>query len=84
MRIKQDWCSIDPMGDSNSNFNGTFYNYGGQIIDINLVVSLETGINNLLDNGSVVKGIYDMQGRKVETITQPGVYIVDGKKVLVK
>ncbi|MBQ2807856.1 MAG: hypothetical protein IJF06_02005 [Bacteroidaceae bacterium] len=84
MRIKQDWCSIDPMGDSNSNFNGTFYNYGGQIIDINLVVSLETGINNLPDNGSVVKGIYDMQGRKVETITQPGVYIVDGKKVLVK
>lgn len=84
MRIKQDWCSIDPMGDSNSNFNGTFYNYGGQIIDINLVVSSETGINNLLDNESVVKGIYDMQGRKVETITQPGVYIVDGKKVLVK
>lgn len=84
MRIKQDWCSIDPMGDSNSNFNGTFFNYGGQIIDINLVVSLETGINNLLDNESVVKGIYDMQGRKVETITQPGVYIVDGKKVLVK
>ncbi|MBR4066648.1 MAG: hypothetical protein IKJ97_07835 [Bacteroidaceae bacterium] len=84
MRIKQDWCSIDPMGDSNSNFNGTFHNYGGQIIDINLVVTSETGINNLLDNGSVVKGIYDMQGRKVETITQPGVYIVDGKKVLVK
>jgi hypothetical protein len=30
-----------------------------------------------------VKGIYDLQGRKVENPTQ-GIYIVDGEKVFVK
>ena len=28
--------------------------------------------------------IYDLTGRRIETITAPGIYIVDGKKVLVK
>ena len=28
--------------------------------------------------------IYDLQGRKINEITQPGIYIVNGKKVLVK
>ena len=31
-----------------------------------------------------VKAIYDLAGRRVEAITAPGVYIVGGKKVLVK
>ena len=31
-----------------------------------------------------VKAIYDLTGRKVETISAPGIYIVGGKKVLVK
>ena len=31
-----------------------------------------------------VKAIYDLTGRRVETITAPGIYIVNGKKVLVK
>ena len=35
------------------------------------------------ENGKL-KGIYDMQGRKLENITAPGIYIVDGKKLLVK
>ena len=94
LRIKQDWCSIDPMGDNNDNFSGTFSDYGGQIIDINLVVSDETGINEVKgQNGtegrrpeglkSNVKTIYDLQGRKVENPTK-GIYIINGKKVLVK
>ncbi len=84
MRIKQDWCSIDPMGDSDSNFGGTFSNYGGQIIDVNFVVSAETGIGEVDTENSKVEGIYDLQGRKVEQITAPGLYIVNGKKILVK
>ena len=31
-----------------------------------------------------VKAIYDLTGRKVEVITAPGIYIINGKKVLVK
>ena len=31
-----------------------------------------------------VKTIYDLQGRKLDTITAPGIYIVNGVKVLVK
>ena len=42
-----------------------------------------TGIENV-DAENSVKAIYDLTGRRVETITAPGVYIVNGKKVLVK
>ena len=31
-----------------------------------------------------VKEIYDLTGRKIENITKPGIYIIGGKKVLVK
>ena len=31
-----------------------------------------------------VKAIYDLTGRRVENVTAPGIYIVNGKKVLVK
>jgi hypothetical protein len=31
-----------------------------------------------------VKAIYDLTGRRVEAITAPGIYIIGGKKVLVK
>ena len=42
-----------------------------------------TAIENVeVENASNV--IYDLTGRKVETITAPGIYIVGGKKVLVK
>ena len=42
-----------------------------------------TGIENVeVENASNV--IYDLTGRRVETITAPGIYIVNGKKVLVK
>ena len=42
-----------------------------------------TGIENVeVENASNV--IYDLTGRRVEEITVPGIYIVGGKKVLVK
>ncbi len=36
------------------------------------------------DNQSAPKGIYTIQGVKVENATTPGLYIIDGKKVIVK
>ena len=43
-----------------------------------------TGIEEVKGENVKVKGIYDMQGRKVDAIAAPGLYIVDGKKILVK
>lgn len=41
-------------------------------------------IENVTVENVAVKGIFDMQGRKIENITAPGLYIIDGVKVLVK
>ena len=42
-----------------------------------------TGVENV-EVENTVKVIYDLTGRRVEAITAPGIYIVNGKKVLVK
>lgn len=47
-------------------------------------VDVETGIEEVKSENANVKGIYDLQGRKIERISKPGVYIVDGVKRLVK
>jgi predicted urease superfamily metal-dependent hydrolase len=81
MRVKQDWCNIDPAGDADGKFDD-FKNNGGQIIDVILEVVEATGIENV--EADTVKAIYDITGRKIENITKGGIYIVNGKKVLVK
>ena len=43
-----------------------------------------TGIEEVKTENGEVKTIYDLTGRRVEAITAPGIYIVNGKKVLVK
>ena len=43
-----------------------------------------TGIEEVTGENGEVKAIYDLTGRRVEAITTPGIYIVNGKKVLVK
>ena len=42
-----------------------------------------TGVENV-EVENVVKTIYDLTGRRVEAITAPGIFIVNGKKTLVK
>ena len=42
-----------------------------------------TGVENV-EVENEVKAIYDLTGRRVENVTAPGIYIVNGKKVLVK
>ncbi len=41
-----------------------------------------TGVGGV-DADAVVDGIYDLQGRKIEEVTAPGFYIVNGKKVYI-
>ncbi|MBR3916968.1 MAG: chitobiase/beta-hexosaminidase C-terminal domain-containing protein [Bacteroidaceae bacterium] len=43
-----------------------------------------TGIDQITDNREQSTVIYDLTGRRVEAITAPGIYIVGGKKVLVR
>ena len=83
IRFVQDWCSIDPMGDADGKF-GDFMGNGGQIVDVMLEVTVADGISEVNGENGNVKTIYDLTGRKIETITKPGIYIVGGKKVLVK
>ena len=44
----------------------------------------ETGIGKLKVENGKAKVIYDLTGRRVDAITTPGIYIVNGKKTLVK
>ena len=43
-----------------------------------------TDIEGVEDENSCVSTIYDLQGRKLTDICHPGVYIVGGKKIIVK
>lgn len=74
-----------------------FYLYGqvGRTIYLTSLTVTKTGEETAIDevkgeNGEVkgengeVKAIYDLTGRRVDAITAPGIYIVNGKKVLVK
>jgi hypothetical protein len=42
------------------------------------------GIENIAIENKVAEGIFDLFGRKLDAITAPGLYIVNGNKVLVK
>lgn len=64
--------------------------YGGTVEDfVNIVVTYKNnatvGINNVsTDKAAAAVRIYDLQGRRVQRVQQPGLYIVNGKKTLVK
>ena len=49
---------------------------------------IKTGIEEVDNEGKgqsgTVKGIFDLSGRRLNAITEPGIYIVNGKKVLIK
>lgn len=44
----------------------------------------DTGIENVDSDDVVVDGVYDLTGRRVNAIVSPGIYIIGGKKMLVK
>jgi hypothetical protein len=64
-----------------------FYLYGqvGRTIYLtSLSITNTTGINEVKGENGKMKVMHDICGRKIDNITKPGIYIVDGKKVLVK
>ena len=61
------------------------YGQGGRAVYItSLTVTNTTGIEDVKGENGEVKAIYDLTGRQVNEITKAGIYIVNGKKVLVK
>ena len=42
------------------------------------------GIQGVIDNSHKTKVCYDLTGRKMQTVSYPGLYIIDGKKVVVR
>ena len=81
MRFKQDWCSIDPAGDADGKFDD-FKQNGGQIIDVTLEVVSETTAITEVEPVASEQQIYDLSGRKLDTIPAKGVYIINNKKVV--
>lgn len=73
-------------GDNVINANKAYFVYAGELAQSSLSLTWQgtTGIEEIkettLDNGY----IYDLEGRKVEKITRPGLYIIKEKKVYVK
>ena len=47
------------------------------------IVDVETGVEEVKGENGKVKAIYDLQGRKVDAPSK-GIYIIEGKKVLIK
>ena len=43
-----------------------------------------TGVEEVKTENGNVKTVYDLTGRRLERIAAPGIYIVGGKKVIVK
>ena len=43
-----------------------------------------SGIDQVTTNANKRKGIYDLQGRRLQRVQQQGIYIINGQKVLVK
>ena len=66
-----------------------FYLYGqvGRTIyltSLTITKNEETGIGEMKSENGELKAIYDLTGRQINEITKAGIYIVNGKKVLVK
>lgn len=54
-------------------------------IELTLSLDIETGVENPISGGDGQKPVYDIHGNRISNgITSPGLYIVDGKKMMVK
>lgn len=77
--------TIDNFCVKNYNFDSYEESLAALFKDVTIpAVGGSTGIENVEGENGMVKGIFDIQGRRIEQVVAPGLYIIDGKKVLVK
>ena len=74
-----------------SKYLGNGFSFGSTIgyWKFELIGTEEGGLTSIVEVETEVaapamEGIYELTGRKIEEITKPGIYIINGKKVLVK
>ena len=60
------------------------YKSGQKAVNIYAKSPVASGIEEVKTENGEVKGIFDLAGRRLDAITAPGIYIVNGKKVLIK
>lgn len=71
---------IDEWGYPNTRWNGKYGSCEGTCT----WTIEDTGIEEVKSENGDAKAIYDLTGRRIENITNAGIYIVGGKKVIVK
>ena len=72
------------LSSDNSTIIGGYANENRGKWRVKLVVENNTAIEGIEEVEPVSEGTYDLTGRKIEDITKPGIYIINGKKVFVK
>ncbi len=55
-----------------------------QPVNIYAKAPVAAGVEEVVTDDAVVNAIFDLAGRRLNEITEPGIYIINGKKVLVK
>lgn len=65
----------------NENFEGTVEQH---YVITATYAGNNTGIGSLTETPAARKGIYDLSGRKLLRIGGPGIYVIDGKKIVVR
>ena len=67
------------------NANKAYYiDATGKASALQFVFGGTTDIEDMEGENGEIEAIYDLQGRKLSEITEPGIYIVNGKKIFVK
>ena len=73
--------NITLIGSDATDFNITKM---GSAKDVETLINILTSISNVIKTQVPVDAIFDLQGRRVSEPTAPGIYIINGKKILVK